>query len=83
MYFALKVINLALVKEDSIDQLQNEGTILVEYCIQVPSVGVPICVPSADWERPLHLHIRIEWPRFVNIRINLTSPFLVSLQSRY
>jgi hypothetical protein len=26
MYFALKVINLALVKEDSIDQLQNEGT---------------------------------------------------------
>jgi hypothetical protein len=25
MYFALKVINLALVKEDSIDQLQNEG----------------------------------------------------------
>ena len=31
MYFALKVINLALVKEDSIDQLQNEGTIRVEY----------------------------------------------------
>jgi hypothetical protein len=27
MYFALKVINLALVKEDSIDQLQNEGTL--------------------------------------------------------
>jgi hypothetical protein len=26
MYFALKVINLALVKEDSIDQLRNEGT---------------------------------------------------------
>jgi hypothetical protein len=25
-YFALKVINLALVKEDSIDQLRNEGT---------------------------------------------------------
>jgi hypothetical protein len=44
MYFALKVINLALVKEDSIDQLQNEGTILVDYCIQVSSVGVFLSV---------------------------------------
>jgi hypothetical protein len=31
MYFALKVINLALVKEDSIDQLQNEGTGSLAY----------------------------------------------------
>jgi hypothetical protein len=87
MYFALKVINLALVKEDSIDQLQNEGTISEVYCIQVPSASVSICVLRAELKRPVPLResnrIVSNDPRFgLCQNSNLTSSFLLSLCSR-